>query len=1137
MVPFDDQQAAVHTPAGLGRALSSIGAGEETLREPLRLKPFEHWVGHIPFAFWLISALRPRVLVELGTHRGNSFLAFCQAIEAERCGTRAYAVDTWEGDAHMGREEGLFEELSVYHDPRYGHFSSLVRSDFDQARALFPERSIDLLHIDGTHTYEAVRNDFETWEPTLSDRAVVLFHDTNVRRPDYGVWKLWEELSRDRPHFEFFHSFGLGVLAVGNDLPQPVLALLSASSDFAAATRLRSFFAARGLAGIERLAKQTEQERAGETARRHWAQIEAHNADHAAAQAALAAERARHEAEREAQRAQHAAALHEARQRLEEADRRARDLEAEHERLVKARRQDREQARQRTAEDNARLERVDGELRRALAALEAAQAQNQKSRRQAAELARAASAAIARLENDLARHVEDALSLRASTSWRLTTPLRTVGERMPRFMRPSLMQLARRARLLPAEPARVGEGAAFLPGIEDLTDLVAEPQAAGTVRRPDAAAPRMPRWPIQLPDLFALRGFVPGARIAVVAHVFYPELCDEMLEATTRLAEPFDLFVTLVEGHSEHLREDILRRFPHAHVWAFPNRGRDILPFMAIAATGALAQYALICKLHTKRSPHRKDGDVWRRHLVSGVLPDRAGSAALVAAFDNDPDLGMVVADGQIFNGEEHWGGNLQHLANLLPLLGYTVEQATRIPFAGGSIFWLRGSLLHDLLGLHVANESFEPEPIGTDGALAHAMERLFGIACHAAGMRLEQASLVAGPADAQPAGQGVGEAAAPPRVVAFYLPQFHPIPENDRWWGRGFTEWTNVTKAKPLFPGHRQPRLPGELGFTDLRLPETREAQADLARRHGISAFCYYYYWFGEGQRLLQRPLDEVLASGTPDFPFMICWANEPWSRNWDGANKEVLMPQDYREGWVEAFARDVAPLLRDRRYLRLGGPGGRPMLMVYRIMHVPRPAEAVAALREALRRRGVGEVHLAAGWLSLGEDKPLPDQPAALGLDSYFEFPPHRMPTVAASGALPEGMTGGLYEYGPTVDAALARLAQDSDGVDLHRAVMMGWDNTARRGDAAHVFRGATPGHFRRWLRGLVRHRRDSVGGEERLVFVNAWNEWAEGTCLEPDRDFGRGWLEAVRSALGVAPHPPGGHVSGQPRIPLDQ
>jgi len=389
---------------------------------------------------------------------------------------------------------------------------------------------------------------------------------------------------------------------------------------------------------------------------------------------------------------------------------------------------------------------------------------------------------------------------------------------------------------------------------------------------------------------------------------------------------------------------------------------------------------------------------------------------------------------------------------------------------------------------------------------LADVVEGAIGLACRSAGLRVEVAGTVLAAESAEGAAEG-----AIPGVVAFYLPQFHPIAENDAWWGAGFTEWRNVTQAGPSFPGHRQPRLPGELGFTDLRVAETRAAQAELAAAYGVSAFCYYYYWFGEGRRLLQRPLEEVLSSGEPAFPFMICWANEPWSRRWDGGRDDVLMAQDYAEGWEEDFAAEILPLLQDRRYVRLEG---RPVILIYRIMHLPSPAESMARLRSRLEALGVGAVHLGAGWFSLPGDAALPPEPSGVGCDSYFEFPPHRLPAVLEADP-PVSLEGPMFDYARTVDRAIAGLAERDDP-SLHPGVMMGWDNTARRGLAAHVYQGATPCQFRRWLRAVVRHEQKREAGG-RFVFVNAWNEWAEGTCLEPDRDFGRGWLEAVRSALG--------------------
>jgi hypothetical protein len=211
---------------------------------PERLDPRSAWIGHLPFAFWIVDALRPRVIVELGTHTGVSYCAFCQAVEHLALPCRAYAVDTWEGDAHTGPySQQIFLELAGYHEPRYGAFSNLVRSTFDAAAEQFEPGTIDLLHIDGLHTYEAVQHDFENWRPLLSDRAVVLFHDTNVMHADFGVQKLWRELSREYPHFEFLHEHGLGVLAVGQR-PARAVTELTGLTDLAA-TRVRETFARR----------------------------------------------------------------------------------------------------------------------------------------------------------------------------------------------------------------------------------------------------------------------------------------------------------------------------------------------------------------------------------------------------------------------------------------------------------------------------------------------------------------------------------------------------------------------------------------------------------------------------------------------------------------------------------------------------------------------------------------------------------------------------------------------------------------------------------------------------------------------------------------------------------------------------
>lgn len=346
-------------------------------------------------------------------------------------------------------------------------------------------------------------------------------------------------------------------------------------------------------------------------------------------------------------------------------------------------------------------------------------------------------------------------------------------------------------------------------------------------------------------------------------------------------------------------------------------------------------------------------------------------------------------------------------------------------------------------------------------------------------------------------------------KMIAFYLPQFHPIPENDRWWGEGFTEWTNVTKTKPLFEGHVQPKLPGQLGFYDLRLLDVQEKQAALARAFGIDAFCYYLYWFN-GKRLLETPLNNAIRSGRPDHPFCVCWANESWTRSWDGLNKHVLMEQDYSEASLQGFANLVLEYFRDSRYLR---HGGKPILVIYRLEDIPDYRGWIERWRTIWRESGVGEVHLCA--VRFHSDV-LPQDPSEAGVDAFVEFPPHgaRIKEISSEvRGLPKEFNGLIYSYYDVVEDNLERHVS-SETKTLHRGLMLGWDNTARRGLSAHICHGASPVKFRYWLRGIAEQEIRKRPGDSHLVFVNAWNEWAEGTYLEPDSRFGLGYLEAVRS-----------------------
>lgn len=367
-------------------------------------------------------------------------------------------------------------------------------------------------------------------------------------------------------------------------------------------------------------------------------------------------------------------------------------------------------------------------------------------------------------------------------------------------------------------------------------------------------------------------------------------------------------------------------------------------------------------------------------------------------------------------------------------------------------------------------------------------------------------------------------------KAIAYYLPQYHPIKENDIWWGKGFTEWTNVTKAAPLFKGHNQPRFPADLGYYDLRLPDVREAQAEMARAYGLHGFCYYHYWFGNGNQLLERPFKEVLQSGKPDFPFMLCWANEKWKGVWFGASKgKILIEQTYPgKTDFENHFNHLLPAFADDRYIKVDG---KPVFHVYRPSDMSNDTLQLFTdtFRNCALQAGLKGLYLLAGncndnWIPTDHD-----------FDGMVSNHFHKIYRTITSGVTdtPNSLASRIWEryhrlrktynfderrkpfiipYNE-MSALVAKWPQRSD--DYFPQVVPDWDNSARAGNKSLVLTGSTPALWKAHLEDAL-HYLKAQQRSEPFLFIKSWNEWAEGNYLEPDLKWGHQYLEVLQHAL---------------------
>ncbi|MBR2091152.1 MAG: glycoside hydrolase family 99-like domain-containing protein [Fibrobacter sp.] len=360
-------------------------------------------------------------------------------------------------------------------------------------------------------------------------------------------------------------------------------------------------------------------------------------------------------------------------------------------------------------------------------------------------------------------------------------------------------------------------------------------------------------------------------------------------------------------------------------------------------------------------------------------------------------------------------------------------------------------------------------------------------------------------------------------RLIAIYLPQYYPIPENDETWGKGFTEWTNVGKAKPLFKGHYQPRVPADLGYYDLRVPETREAQAQMAKKYGVEGFMYWHYWFGNGKRLLERPFDEVLESGKPDFPFCLGWANHSWTtKTWTAtgqfqSNKmiaEQLYPGD--EDYINHFSYCLKAF-KDSRYIKVDG---KPFYLIYSPKDIPDVEHFISLWNDLAKQNGFPGIHFVA--LASGQIETM-ESYLDKGFDAIAPAYLWRAQESLSGGHLWYSLMHKLrdkfhmmslekFDYKKAIKYFTSELDTKEN---VYPSAIPQWDRSPRSGRQAVIYYGSTPEVFKEHLKD-IKARIKNKKPEHQIVLLRSWNEWGEGNYFEPDLKYGTGFLEAVKEVF---------------------
>ncbi|WP_167767850.1 glycoside hydrolase family 99-like domain-containing protein [Stutzerimonas stutzeri] len=608
-------------------------------------------------------------------------------------------------------------------------------------------------------------------------------------------------------------------------------------------------------------------------------------------------------------------------------------------------------------------------------------------------------------------------------------------------------------------------------------------------------------------------------RVAVHLHLYYDDMTERCIAYLNNIPVTFDLYVSIPPerdpGVYQQRLSNGIARSGKVVVENAPNRGRDIAPFI-VQFGDRLAEYDYVGHFHTKKSPHSDGLEGWFDALMDVLCGSEQTVSQIFRLLDDD---GKVVfpAGNQVASWDSTGWSDNKELAQQL-LSRHTQMQVDDFPFVEfpqGTMFWGKTSCLVDYIGLPLQYSDFPEEPIEPDATLAHALERLiliFTTGHEGRNYRLESSGLSREPQDYYEeqydySGEIVHDSI---KVLAYYLPQFHPTPLNDEWHGEGFTEWYKVRAANPLFQGHYQQHVPHrDVGYYHLDSPQQLERQAEQMRKSGVHGLIFYHYWFS-GTLILENPAQMLLANRQIDMPYSFCWANENWTRRWDGNEQEILLGQVYSPDDARAFIRYLLPFFKDERYIKVEG---RPLLFVYRPSSMEHGEKYLHIWREECESEGVPAPYVVA-TLTRGATSPHDHGMDAAAERVLHDWTGGEVPDIREQLQEYWPLNGSVLNYSSVADHYIEKAV--GNDYPLFRSLVPTWDNTARYGSQAYLLHDFKPEKMQQWMEHLIRYSEVSLPEDRRFVIVNAWNEWAEGAHLEPDTRFGYAYLNSIGRAL---------------------